>query len=61
MIEEKQNYERYSIEFVDDGTMDAVVYFRGETYRFDNELRQEMGDREFLVWAMNDILDQLAY
>ena len=49
------------IEFVDDGTMDAVVYFRGETYRFDNELRQEMGDREFLVWAMNDILDQLAY
>ena len=57
---DKELREMFDIHFVDDGTMDAVVFFRGEEYRFDNELRQAMDDDDFLSWARKDIMESVA-
>ena len=57
---DKELRDMFDIHFVDDGTMDTVVFFRGEEYRFDNELRQAMDDDDFLSWARKDIMESVA-
>ena len=57
---DKELRDMFDIHFVDDGTIDTVVFFRGEEYRFDNELRQAMDDDDFLSWARKDIMESVA-
>ena len=46
---------------IDDGTMDTVVRYRGSSYRFSTEYRQEFeNDGEFLSAALDQIKDELA-
>ena len=48
-----------TIQIVDDGTLDTVVLYDGEEYKYSSEFRYSFDtDDEFLEVALKDILEQ---
>jgi|TARA_R100000093_G_scaffold46191_1_gene23901 hypothetical protein len=50
------------IKIVDDGTLDTVVLYEGQEYRYSSELRKSFDDDdEFLREALDDILNEIWF